>query len=150
MPFVKGRAKDPNSGRRKGVKTKVVALHIAPTVQERLEQLGCDPIEGLVEIATNKKYGVGVRARCLAELAQFVYPKRKAIEHIGLVGDTINVNLGARESFETRIAGVRARLGIAEPARLDGPGCITVDPDGLAMEREAVTTPTGHTGIAEP
>lgn len=142
MPFTRGMKRPENAGRRKGVKTKVVALHIAPTVQERLEQLGCDPIEGLVEIATNQKYGVGVRARCLAELAQFVYPKRKSVEHVGLVGDTVNIHLGAQQSFEDRIAGVRARLGIAPTDPADRPGRVIQHPDGLAMERETVSNPT--------
>ena len=150
MPFTRGMKRPENAGRRKGVKTKVVALHIAPTVQERLEQLGCDPIEGLVEIATNKKYGVGVRARCLAELAQFVYPKRKSVEHVGLPGATINIDLSGRESIEARIAGIRDRLRIAPTPGRDGTGDTLSDPIRLAMEREAQPTPTGHTGSSKP
>ena len=53
-------------------------------VCERMEQLGFDPIESMVEICNqamaDKDYSLaGIMAK---ELAQYVYPKRKAIEYI--------------------------------------------------------------------
>ena len=56
---------------------------------EKLEALGCDPIEGMAKIAMNKKQKLGVRkdvpielrAQMYRELAQYVAPKRKATEN---------------------------------------------------------------------
>jgi hypothetical protein len=45
-----------------------------------LESLGCNPIEGMARIATNEAHSPELRGRMYAELAQYVYPKRKAVE----------------------------------------------------------------------
>ena len=45
-----------------------------------LESLGCNPIEGIARIATNEKHSLELRGRMFAELAQYVYPERKAME----------------------------------------------------------------------
>ena len=55
-------------------------------VMDRLEALGCDPIEGMARIAMDMTTPVEVRARMFAELAGYVAPKRKAIEHTGSSG----------------------------------------------------------------
>ena len=55
-------------------------------VIERLEALGCDPIEGMARIAMDMTTPVEVRARMFAELAGYVAPKRKAVEHNGAGG----------------------------------------------------------------
>jgi hypothetical protein len=47
---------------------------------ERLEALGCDPIEGLARIALDPATKIDLKVRCFAELAQYVYPKRKAVD----------------------------------------------------------------------
>ena len=47
---------------------------------ERLESLGCDPIEGLAKIAMDPSTKAELKVRCFAELAQYVYPKRKAVD----------------------------------------------------------------------
>jgi hypothetical protein len=49
-------------------------------VIERLEALGCDPIEGMARIALDPGTPLDLRARMFAELAPYVYPKRKALE----------------------------------------------------------------------
>ena len=46
----------------------------------RLKRMGCDPIEGLARIALDPEIRPELRVRCFAELAQYVYPKRKAVE----------------------------------------------------------------------
>jgi len=46
----------------------------------RLESLGCDPIEGLAKIAIDPETKLDLRVRCYAELAQYIYPKRKALD----------------------------------------------------------------------
>jgi hypothetical protein len=50
-------------------------------VVERLAALGCDPIEGMARIAMDSTAPVEVRARMFAELARYVAPKRRAVEH---------------------------------------------------------------------
>jgi hypothetical protein len=46
----------------------------------KLTKLGCDPIVGLAKIALNPATEAGLKVRCFSELAQYVYPKRKAVE----------------------------------------------------------------------
>jgi hypothetical protein len=48
-----------------------------------LESLGGNPIEGMARIATNEKNSPELRGRMYAELAQYLYPKRKAVELAG-------------------------------------------------------------------
>lgn len=48
---------------------------------ELLESLGCNPIEGMVRIAMNERNPPELRGRMFSELARFVYPHRKAVEH---------------------------------------------------------------------
>jgi hypothetical protein len=50
-------------------------------VLERLEVLGCDPIEGMARIAMDATTPIEVRARMFAELAGYVAPECKAVEH---------------------------------------------------------------------
>jgi hypothetical protein len=50
-------------------------------VIEKLAALDCDPIEGMALIAMDKKSPVELRGRMFAELAQYIAPKRKAVEH---------------------------------------------------------------------
>ena len=45
-----------------------------------LESLGCNPIEGMAQIAMNEKHSPELRGRMYAELAQYVAPKRKSVE----------------------------------------------------------------------
>jgi hypothetical protein len=52
-------------------------------VTERLKAIGCDPIEGMARIAMDAKNPPDLRGRMFAELAQYIAPKRKAIEHSG-------------------------------------------------------------------
>lgn len=48
----------------------------------KLDSLGCDPILGLARIAMNEATAPELKVRCYAELAQYVYAKRKAVEHL--------------------------------------------------------------------
>ena len=47
---------------------------------ERLAALGCDPLEGMVKIAMSDEADVALRGRMYIELAQYIYPKRKAVD----------------------------------------------------------------------
>ena len=57
-------------------------------VAEILASLGHDPISAMVEIARNPKASLDLRGRMNAELLNYVYPRRKAIE---VSSDTDNV-----------------------------------------------------------
>ena len=52
-------------------------------VIERLAALNCDPVEGMARIAMDGANSPELRGRMFAELAQYVAPKRKAVEHTG-------------------------------------------------------------------
>ena len=45
-----------------------------------LAQLNCGPIEGMAQIAMDEKNPPELRGRMFAELAGYIYPKRKAVE----------------------------------------------------------------------
>ena len=88
MPFVKGTPKPPGSGRVPGqvgpgkkLKAKIMLTMLTREVHEQLEALGCDPIKIMAEIASDPKEDAGVRLRAAAEVAQYVWPKRRATDH---------------------------------------------------------------------
>lgn len=62
-------------GRRKGTPNQLTR-----EITARLEELGCDPIEGMALIAMDADNPPELRGRMFAELAGYVYPKRKAVE----------------------------------------------------------------------
>jgi hypothetical protein len=64
-------------GRKKGTPNKKTS-----SVQEKLDRLGCDPIEGMAIIA-NRAMAEGdlpLAGSMYKELAQYVAPKRKTVE----------------------------------------------------------------------
>lgn len=46
----------------------------------RLAAIGCDPIDGMCRLAMDSSCSPELRARMYAELAQYLYPKRRAVE----------------------------------------------------------------------
>jgi hypothetical protein len=68
---VSGNSKGPQRGYKK-LKTRLV--------EEKLAELNCDPIEGMVILAQDEETDTGIRAKLYSELANYIYPKRKAIE----------------------------------------------------------------------
>ncbi len=74
MTFKAGQSGNPN-GRPMGSKNKLTLA-----VTDRLEALGCDPIEGMAMIAMDEGAELSIRAQMYKELAQYVAPKRKAVE----------------------------------------------------------------------
>ena len=81
----------PGPGRPKGSRTKQQLQ-----VEERLRELGCDPIEGMARIAMDETMPIEVRVRMYAELAQYIAPKRRAIEHTADVTTHQFVIMGAQ------------------------------------------------------
>jgi hypothetical protein len=49
-------------------------------VADKLAALGCDPLLGMAKIAMDKNNAIEIRGRMFSELAQYVAPKRRAIE----------------------------------------------------------------------
>ncbi len=62
-------------------------------VIERLDLLGCDPLEGMARIAMDAANPIELRGRMFAELASYVYPKRRAVEVKGDEGPQITFHL---------------------------------------------------------
>lgn len=58
-------------------------------IQQRLDELKCDPIEGMAKLAQDKSNTPELRGRMYSELAQYVAPKRKAIELAAEVNNTV-------------------------------------------------------------
>ena len=67
----------------------------------RLDALGCDPIEGMARLAMDEANPPELRGRMYAELAGYVYPKRKAIEHSAEDGSA-KVTLGLMLNADPR------------------------------------------------
>jgi hypothetical protein len=62
-------------------------------VIDRLEALGCDPIEGMARIAMNETAELNIRAQMYKELAQYVACKRKAVEVSGEDGGPLELEI---------------------------------------------------------
>ena len=73
MPRPKGLPK--TGGRARGTPNKAT-----DALARKLTKLGCDPIEGLAKIALDPATETVLKVRCFAELAQYIYPKRKAVD----------------------------------------------------------------------
>src|SRR5690348_14414466 len=82
MPFVKGRAK--TGGRQKGGLSR-----IKREVLEKLADLGCDPIEGMVRLANDLSNTPELRGKMFSELARYIHPQRKAVELTGPAGGPV-------------------------------------------------------------
>ena len=65
-------------GRKRGTPNKRTQAII-----DKLAALGCDPIEGMACLALDEENSAELRGRMFSELAQYIAPKRKAIEHSG-------------------------------------------------------------------
>ena len=103
MPFTKGMPRPPGAGKKPGSHNKLTLLAVT-----RLEELGCDPIEGMAKLAVDPTSSPELRGKMYSELAQYAYPKRKAIDHT--VTGTVGVDLtNGTELLISRIAGIASR-----------------------------------------
>jgi hypothetical protein len=62
-----------------------VRTSITSTLEERLRGLDCDPIAILAEIALDRNVEPRDRVKAASELAAYLYPKRRSVEHQGTV-----------------------------------------------------------------
>ena|SRR3989442_1928650 len=72
MPRLPGQL---DHGRQKGTPNKRTQ-----DARELLEGLGCEPLAGMARIAMDEEQDIELRARMYAELAPYLYPRRKSIE----------------------------------------------------------------------
>lgn len=82
-PFEKGNRANP-SGRPKGLKNKKTLQ-----IEAMLEKLGCNPIENMVTMLKDVNVDNAIKCKLNCELANYIYPKRKAIEHAGPGGGPV-------------------------------------------------------------
>lgn len=84
-------------GKKTGGRVKGTPNKATQEIQAKLEALGCDPLEGMAKIALQSMDAGDLKlaGQMFAELAQYVAPKRKAIEHSGevLTAPTLNIIL---------------------------------------------------------
>ena len=67
-------------GRKTGGRLRGTPNRRTTDIQVLLTRMGCDPIEGMAKIAMDCSNPVEIRARMYAELAQYVAPKREAVQ----------------------------------------------------------------------
>ena len=67
-------------GHKTGGRTRGAPNRRTQEAAQILDELGCDPIRGMAEIAMSASNPVELRARMFMELAHYVYPKRKAVD----------------------------------------------------------------------
>lgn len=72
-----------NEANGRAVVKKVDSAKVRGTILETLERVGCDPILIMAEIAMDTKENTGLRLRAATELAQYIYPKKRSVEHTG-------------------------------------------------------------------
>tara|TARA_B100000287_G_scaffold365834_1_gene360752 strand:- start:21173 stop:21499 length:327 start_codon:yes stop_codon:yes gene_type:complete len=78
----------PGAGRPKGQANKRTQA-----IQERLEELQCDPIEGMAMIANDMSLDHSLRLAAMKELAQYVAPKRKAVDMATTFDGSVNIEV---------------------------------------------------------
>ena len=67
-------------------------------VAELLRSLGCEPIEGMVRIAQDERHSPELRGKMYSDLAQYVYPKRRAVEVTGAEAEPLQVIVSWQDS----------------------------------------------------
>ena len=76
MPRGGSKPGERRGGRQKGTPNKKTL-----DVANCLQALGCDPIKGMALIAMDEGNTPELRGKMFSELAQYIAPKRKAVEH---------------------------------------------------------------------
>ena len=139
-------------------------------VQEILDKMDCDPFEGLAEICTKRGtngdyfYGVEVRVPCLKELAQYVAPKLRSMEHsVGEDGTPLGfqiINFGGM-SNGLKNSGTDQKVGLGSghgsiqlPDHVrresESSGRKTVETDDSGSSGDGRSKPKGNRGKQQP
>jgi len=69
-------------------------------IEQRLKDLGCDPLEVLATICNDKNEDTSLRLHAAKELANYIYPKRKAVEHSTENGESLSFTVNMVDSNE--------------------------------------------------
>lgn len=85
--YTKGREK--HGGRKKGVPNKINRELRGLILLEE----GHDPIKAMINIARNPKASLELRGKMNAELAGYIYVKKRAIEHSGTGGGPLEIRV---------------------------------------------------------
>lgn len=91
MAYTLGKPRPPTSGRKKGTGNKKTE-----EVIEILRRNKFDPVQELISLyqrTDSEERTVAVAGRLLTEILQYVYPKRRAIEHSGIDGAAIQIDV---------------------------------------------------------
>ncbi len=80
MKYQAGESGNPN-GRKLGSKNKRTL-----GIEQALDAGNCNPIQGMIDMVNDETTEPSIRAKLYCELAGYIYPKRKAIEHSGIDG----------------------------------------------------------------
>jgi hypothetical protein len=91
-------------GGRRGGRKKGTPNRRTTEVTERLAALGCDPIEGMARLAMDQTKSPELCGRMFSELAGFVAPKRRAVEHTGADGGPIETRERAGQLDYSRLS----------------------------------------------
>lgn len=83
---------EKRGGRKPGIPNKINAALRGLVLLEE----GHDPIRALIAIAKHPKASLELRCKANAELAGYVYAKRKAVEHSGKDGQPIKAEMVIR------------------------------------------------------
>ena len=67
-------------GHKTGGRTRGAPNRRTQEAAQILDEIGCNPIRGMAEIAMSESHPVELRARMFMELAHYVYPKRKTVD----------------------------------------------------------------------
>jgi hypothetical protein len=84
--MAKAKGSPKTGGRKKGSRNKITL-----EVRQLLDELNYDPVRSMVEIAriASKKGDHALAGSMAKEVAQYVYPKRKQVEHLGVDGQKL-------------------------------------------------------------
>jgi hypothetical protein len=88
MGWPKGKPRPPTAGRRKGTPNKRTVL-----IDELLAQHQFNPVERMIALCNQDDLPLDLQVQILKELAQYVHPKRKAIEHSGSGGGPLEIRV---------------------------------------------------------
>jgi hypothetical protein len=81
-------------GRKTGGRVRGTPNRRTHYIEALLAHIGCDPIEGMARIAMDSQNPIEIRARMYAELAQYVAPKRKAVQIASDSSSPVVFNIG--------------------------------------------------------
>lgn len=88
-------------GKKTGGRIKGTPNRKTADVIERLERLGCDPIEGMAAIAMDPANAPELRGRMFAELAGYVAPKRRALDVTAASAPPVTIRIGIPQRIPT-------------------------------------------------